>query len=233
MIWSAVASRRRNASCRASSATVEADFVAIAKTVNDRAGWRRDPHRDPKERVNDHAAGEHGSRETHDTHACRSARRLARLAIDSDPHFMRRLRTDVVELKRSQQADDGFGDGRSHHGLRFGFGGLNLGEAIEPVPEVFDGTVGDETLQATVRDPERRNVTRMEECAQAGFLQPRCIQGVRHPKKMIPNVGTYAQLPTFSSRKCRHSSSMCRHLAGPARSKASIQASGPCGLRVV
>ena len=52
-----------------------------------------------------------------------------------------------------------------------------------------------------MRDPERRDVTRMEECAQPGFLQPRCIQGVSHSKTMISNVGTYAQPADIGFRK--------------------------------
>ena len=146
--------------------------------------------------MNDHTVIEHDSGETHDTYARRSTSGLAGLTIESDPHFMRRLRTDIVEVKRSQQADDGVRDGRNYHCLRFGFRGLHFGQPIEPVPEIFDRSLGDQPLQPTVRDPERRDVPRMEEYAQAGSLEPRDIHGASHSEVMILNVGTYTQLPT-------------------------------------
>ena len=102
-------------------------------------------------------------------------RRLASLAVEGDPDFVRQLGTDVMEEERRQQAHDGVRDGRGYHRNRFEFRGFNLGESIETVPQILDESLRDQTLKPALGNPERREVSRSEKGAEARFLQLNCI----------------------------------------------------------
>jgi hypothetical protein len=113
----------------------------------------------------------------------------------------RRLRPDIVDAQRRQQADDGGRDRGGDHGDGLKFVRLGRGQAVEARADLLDCPLRNEPLEFGERDPKRLDVAGAEKGPEAGFPQASRGEGLGWHLGNIINVGTYMQVPTFIQRR--------------------------------
>lgn len=89
----------------------------------------------------------------------------------SQPYFLWKSGSDAMHLECREQAHNGIGCFGACSSKGMAFCRLGLGESVEAAAESFDGSIGDETVEAIVTYPKRFELVCAKKGAEAGVME--------------------------------------------------------------